>query len=83
MRPVVPPVTPAGAQRITFAARQMEYEVLPATVDRDGVVMTEWMFTAQDLAVILEGGRLRMWTVTGGEPFHPVQFEVVPASAEV
>lgn len=73
----VPPLAPhAGATRVVFAANQAEYDPLPAAMSPDGVVMTEWEFTAEELARVLAGGRLRVWTFTFGHPFQPVSLEV-------
>lgn len=74
----IPPKTPhAGAERIVFAKDQPEYDPLPAAVDRDGLVMTEWEFTAEELAAIVNGGRLRLWIYTFRRGLQPVALEVV------
>lgn len=73
----VPPVQPhPGAHRITFAADQPEYAPLPAAIDPAGLVMTEWELTAEELARILAGGRIRLWVWTFRQPLQPVAMEV-------
>jgi hypothetical protein len=75
----VPPIEiHDGAERVTFGANQPQYFPLPAARSRDGLVLTEWEFTAEELAVILAGGRLRLWTHTFNAPFQPVSLEIVP-----
>jgi hypothetical protein len=58
------PVEPAlhdGAHLVVFAKDQPQYTPLPASVDANGVVMTEWEPTAEELNRLLCGGRIRMW----------------------
>ncbi len=58
------PVEPAvhdGAKLVVFAKNQPEYIPLPASVDPNGVVMTEWGPTAEELDRLLCGGRIRLW----------------------
>lgn len=77
MKPVEPRRLHEGAQLVVLAKHQPQYEPLPASVSRDGVVMTEWELSAEDLALLVNGGRVRLWTYTFGYPFQPVQIEVV------
>lgn len=60
MKPVEPPISP-GTQRIVFGEKQPEYISLPAAVSEEGVVMTEWELSAEDLAALVNGGRVRLW----------------------
>lgn len=62
---------------VTFAVNQPAYELLPASIDPGGIVMTEWELGAEDLARILNGGRVRLWVYTFGQPLQPVMLEVV------
>ena len=65
MRAVTP--TPhKDAVRILFAADQPEYEPLPASVDGQDTVMTEWELSAEDLQCIIDGGRIRVWLLHTG-----------------
>jgi hypothetical protein len=75
--PIIPKNPHAGATIVVLARNQPEYDPLPAAVSQDGLVMTEWEFTAEELAAVLAGGRLRLRTFTFGHPFQPVQLEVV------
>lgn len=77
MRPVPLEHVHPDAVRVVFAANQPQYDPLPAAIDAKGLVMTEWEFSAEDLAVILNGGRLRLWLWTFRQPLQPVQLEVV------
>jgi hypothetical protein len=78
VRAIIPAVPHQGAHLIVLGANQPEYAPLPCARSADGLVMTEWEFSAEDLATILAGGRLRLWTHTFGAPFQPVQLEIVP-----
>lgn len=75
---VQPKLIPPDAVRVIYAANQDEYAALPATVDAAGVVMTEWELTAEELAMILEGGRVRLWVWTFNRPLQPLALEVAP-----
>lgn len=73
-----PPSVPPGSVRVLFAANQPPYEALPAVLDlQAGTVMTEWEFTAEDLAKVLAGGRVRLWIWTFGIALQPVAIEVI------
>ena len=74
---VKPATVHEGAIYVTFAKNQPQYDPLPAAVDADGVVMTEWEFTAEELAAALAGGRLRLWVWTFNQPLQPLKIEVV------
>jgi hypothetical protein len=78
MKPVQPSVVHEGALLAVIGARQPEFDPLPAAIDAAGLVLTEWEFSAEDLAVILNGGRLRLWLHTFNRPLQPVSLEVVP-----
>lgn len=70
------------AQRVIFGVNQeKDYFQLPASVDVHGTVMTEWELTAEELSMILNGGRVRLWMlftgVTVGRPLTPIKLEVV------
>lgn len=77
----VEPVVHEGATLIVFARNQPEYQPLPASVDSDGLVMTEWEPSEEELARLLVGGRIRLWIhgtdVEKGRPFTPLQIEVI------
>lgn len=81
MKPVRPPLHDGG-RHVTFGKSQPEiYFALPASVDDQGTVMTEWELSAEDLAMLLDGGRLRLWLmftdVKDGKPLTPVCLETV------
>ena len=74
------PVEPAlhdGARLVVFAKDQPQYIPLPASVDKEGVVMTEWEPTADELDRLLSGGRIRLWVHTCGHPLQPVLVEAI------
>lgn len=77
MKPIIPAAPHQHAQLVNFALNQASYAVLPASVDPGGVVMTEWQLSAEDLARVLEDGRVRLWIYTFGQPLQPVLLEVV------
>ncbi len=77
MMPIEPTVLPAGAKLVLFAKDQPEYHPLPAAITPDGVVMTEWEFTAEELHALFTGGKLRVWTYTCNQPLQPMAFQVV------
>jgi hypothetical protein len=77
MKPIPPKEVHPGAVPIVFARDQPQYDPLPAAVDSSGLVMTEWELTAEDLARVLAGGRIRLWVWTFCRPLQPLALEVV------
>lgn len=77
MIPVSPVAVHANARRLVFAKDQSQYDPLPAAVDPQGLVLTEWELTAEELAAVLAGGRVRLWIHTFGHPLQPVSLEIV------
>lgn len=81
MKPVTPPLH-TGARLVTFGVTQPDlYYALPASVDPEGTVMTEWEPSAEDLAALMRGGRVRLWMlytqVKDKKPMTPLHVEVV------
>lgn len=78
MIPVVPSVLHENGKLIRFAENQTkDYNVLPASIDPDGLVMTEWEPTVTELEYLLQGGRVRLWIHTFEKPLQPVHLEVI------
>lgn len=81
MIPVQPKALHAGAMLMVFAKDQPQYIPLPASVDNEGTVMTEWEPTAEELELLFKGGRVRLWLnhtqVELGRPLTPITLEVV------
>jgi hypothetical protein len=75
MEHVDPQAAPAGSRMITYAAAQPEYRPLVGYVDPHGVLLTEWVPSAEDLAALLAGGRLRLWIYTFNRPLQPIMLE--------
>ena len=73
------PKIPEGWDRIVFTENQPEYESLPAAVSRDATrtVMSEWIPTAEDLKIIMNGGKIRIRQLTFFNMLQPVRVEVV------
>lgn len=79
MIPIRPRPPLPGEVAVVFAEHQSEYIPLPAVINlASGLVTTEWEFTAEELAAIVAGGRLRLVVWTFGNPLQPVQLEIVP-----
>jgi hypothetical protein len=81
MTPINPQLHP-GAILVIFAEdQQEEFTPLPASVGRDGSVMTEWVLSPEERQMLLSGGRVRLWLMnTGvqfGKPLTPMMVEIV------
>jgi hypothetical protein len=61
MIPVQPAVPHEGAEFVIFAKDQPQYTPLPASVSPDGLVMTEWTLTDDEIARVVCGARIRLW----------------------
>lgn len=79
MTPVEPQLH-ENAKLVIIAKDQPEYIPLPASVDNNGVVMTEWEPTAEELQKLFTGGRIRLWIYTYNHPLQPVMLDVVGGS---
>lgn len=80
----VEPTLHAGAQLVVFGQDQPEdYFPLPASVDANGVVMTEWEPTAEELERLLCGGRIRLWVHTCDPQLGDVDHPLQPVSIDV
>jgi len=82
MRPVILEKIHEGAERTLLGKNQSEHEVLPAAIDKKGLVLTEWKFTAEELSALMNGGRIRLWVHTFNHQFHPVSMEVCTDDGE-
>ena len=78
MQPVMPTTPHEGAHQVVFGTTQPQiYRPLPAAVSPDGLVLTEWEMSADELEALLQGGRVRIWLHTFGGPMNPLVVEVV------
>lgn len=78
MTPTEPVECPEGSRRVVYAKDQPQYLPLPAIVDPSGIVMTEWELSADELEMLMEGGRLRLYLYTFNQPLQPIRLEVAP-----
>jgi len=82
IHPDIPTDAKGGLKKITFGRGQPEYIELPAFVDGQGTITTEWEFTAEELEVILNGGKLRLTQlytpIHQGIRYSPVRMEIIP-----
>ena len=76
MTPVEPMYVPDGAKRTIYAKDQPQYRPLPATVSPEGIVVTEWEPTPEELDALLTGGRVRVLLHTFNQPLQPFRVEV-------
>lgn len=78
MNPVTPPVHEGGVLKV-FAKDQPEYIPLPASIDVEGTMITQWELTSEELSKILDGGQIRitLWFVDFKKPISPMKIEVV------
>jgi hypothetical protein len=77
MRAIEPTVVHSDARRVTFTGQKPHVSDLPATMNDSGLVLTEWMLSAEDLARLLRGGTVRLWVHLGKARFPPVKMETV------
>jgi len=79
---VLPALHEGGELRVFGVSQSDRYISLPASVDAAGTVMTEWELSAEDLATIVNGGRIRLWLLFTGvnawQPLTPIAIETVP-----
>lgn len=73
----VPPTNDFG-HPIVFGENQPQYNPLPARRNESGKTVVEIEFTADELAAIVDSGRLRLWIHTFNSPLQPLLLETVP-----
>ncbi len=76
MIPVTPENLHENADYVIIGHGQKDHIELPASMSPDGMVMTEWALTQEELAKLVLGGRIRLWIHTMNNPFQPVRLEV-------
>ena len=57
---------------VVFAENQDEYKSLPAYIDNNGVVVTCWKLSEEEIKMINETGRIYLETLTFNNPLQPV-----------
>lgn len=57
---------------VVFAENQDEYKSLPAYRDNNGVVVTCWKLSEEEIKMINETGRIYLETLTFNKPLQPV-----------
>lgn len=57
---------------VVFAENQDEYKSLPAYRDNNGVVVTCWKLSEEEIKMINETGRIYLETLTFNNPLQPV-----------
>lgn len=67
---------PEGTRSLVIAKDQPEYCPLPAYVQPDGVVVTCWQPTEEEIAAIQHGEPITLWIWTFGKPLQPVMLMV-------
>lgn len=76
MTPVEPRIG-EDEERVVYANDQPEYLPLPASVDVDGVVTTEWEPSEFELERLLSGGRIQLRVHTFRQLLQPVSITVL------
>lgn len=85
MKPIKPAANLFAAREVTFGEGQPEYQPLPALVQPDGTLTTEWQLSEEDIDRIMRKGadRIRLtlkFHVTPDQPISPQLLEVVGES---
>lgn len=76
MEPIEPDVAvfglPPGTRRVTYAEDQPEYRALPSLRIPDGRVVSQWLPSAEELALLLDGAAVTLVTHTFNQPLQPI-----------
>lgn len=67
---------------VTFAKDQPQYIQLPAYLDEDGTVITEWEFSDEERARIAKGENIRISTLTFNQALQPFRPYLPSMTAE-
>lgn len=74
---IVEPQPQDGTIRVVYGEGRSDVKPLPANVNAQGVVMSEFQPTPEDLVVLLLAGRIRLHVWTAGNPLQPVYLEAI------
>lgn len=67
---------PEGSAHTMLSVTQPQCLVLPATIDLNGLVTTEWVPSQRERDRLLVGGRIRISVLTLNKPLQPIKVEV-------
>jgi hypothetical protein len=69
-------LAPPSVREVNIAEHQDEYLTLPALVTTDGRVVSQWMPTPGELALLNEGVPITLTIFTFGRPLQPQSVSV-------
>jgi hypothetical protein len=78
----LPDPAPPGFERVVYTSTEPEVQDLVVYRNAEGLLYSEWEFTADDILRIMRGERLRLWVWTGNQPLHPVSVGIVDSELE-
>lgn len=76
MKPVTPVIPSADLKEIMVAEHQKEYGTLPAVNCGDGVLLTRWKLSEEEIETIRKTGDIYLYIWTHGNPVQPVMLQV-------
>lgn len=71
------PVDPGPVEGWRAMVLVVDAEMLPALVNPEGVLYTEWEPSSEDIQKIVCGGRLRILTQAFSDNIQPIQVDVL------
>lgn len=75
--PVSPVIEGMERHEIQYAKDQSEYSKLPAIKTQEGIVITRWRLSAEEIARIIAGKDIYLQIHTFNKPLQPVRIDVV------
>jgi hypothetical protein len=78
MTPTTQHVLPPDTQAVVYAENQTAYRPLPALRTPRGLVLTQWMPTDAERALIAAGAPLTLCILTFNAPLQPLMLDVGP-----
>ncbi len=81
MNPVSPVIPGSTVPEVKYAEDQPEYMTLPAVRTPDGVVLSRWELSDEELAQIVHTRSIYLALHTFNMPLQPIQIGVEPPSA--
>lgn len=76
MRAVSPVIPEANERERTYAEDHSVYLPLPSLKREDGVVLTRWLLTQEELELVLRQGYLYLAVITDGKSIQPMKLTV-------
>lgn len=76
MKPISPVIPTTDLPETVIAENQPEYENLPAIQCGEGIILTRWKLTDEEIKIVKETGDIYLFMWTFGKPVMPISLQI-------